>query len=196
MSFFMTVLGASSILLFMGLNHEKNLYEKFNDQNLFSTIVVDEEIKPTFTDRDLQFATQLYGIRMNWPPYELGLDSEILDRGQTIARGWDVKRDVIIGRPAFVSWGMLGATLAHEIEVHVSQPLLAIWFLDTLGIQSSNEAERMAYEYELSNAERFGLTEHESSQIFATMEYFYPEKPAEIELVENVRNVFHSFLLL
>ena len=65
---------------------------------------------------------------------------------------------------------MLGSTLAHEAEVHGRQNRIAIAVKESLGLDAVVAAEREAYEYELANARRFGLTKDEKARIAATLE--------------------------
>lgn len=105
-----------------------------------------------------------------WPLF----DGELSDRGLTVKSSWLEKSRVSIGPSAFSSWAMLGSTLAHEIEVHCQQNFPLIFLGDKLGFKGSFYAEREAYEYEIRNAARFGLSEHDKNLIAATMDYYYP----------------------
>jgi hypothetical protein len=83
---------------------------------------------------------------------------------------------------AFTSWGILGSTLAHEIEIHGNQSFLKIEFLNFLYsyIQNNSKfvssifpsfdimtyenmglgsylAEKEAYSYEINSDKRFNL---------------------------------------
>ena len=82
--------------------------------------------------------------------------------------------EVTVGPAAFESWGLLGSTLAHELEVHCQQNFTYIRLLDLLGLDGTLKAEREAYQHELSNAGRFHLGEVERENIKATMDFYYP----------------------
>jgi hypothetical protein len=101
-------------------------------------------------------------------------DPELKDRGLTVKSTWLGKTQVYIGPSAFTSWGMLGSTLAHEIEVHCRQNFPVIFMRDQLGLNGTAEAEREAYRYEIQNAARFGLSGRDTNLIAATVEYYYP----------------------
>ena len=92
-----------------------------------------------------------------------------MDRGRT---SWNLFGGLVavqIGPIAFTSWGLLGATLAHELEIHCQQNLMAISFKDALGIDAKNAAEKAAYAHELANANRFGLSPEETQRIKDTL---------------------------
>lgn len=128
---------------------------------------------PPITQASIDRALQRYLIQIpkNCPHPKLNLTLE--ERGLTSYFGRNFYK-VEIGPPAFSSWGMLGSTLAHELEIHCNQNFLKIRVLDLLGQEATKEAERQAYLYEIENAKRFGLKEKEVRSIKATMEYYYP----------------------
>lgn len=127
-------------------------------------------------------------------------DSLLSDRGLTTGGLILPQKRVTIGPAAFSSWGVLGSTLAHEIEVHVPQSFFKVVAADHLtqwsmsarksigrvfpAIQPSPKelfendgtwsAEREAYMHEIRNAKRFGLTDEELRSIWRVMDYFYP----------------------
>ncbi len=101
-------------------------------------------------------------------------DPELKDRGLTVKSSWLGRTQVFIGPSAFTSWGMLGSTLAHEVEVHCRQNFPVIFMRDQLGMDGTAEAEREAYRYEIQNAARFGLNGRDTNLIAATVEYYYP----------------------
>ncbi|NDE15432.1 hypothetical protein EBZ80_10930 [bacterium] len=101
-------------------------------------------------------------------------DPGLTDRGLTVKSSWLGKTQVYIGPSAFTSWGMLGSTLAHEVEVHCRQNFPVIFMRDQLGMNGTAEAEREAYRYEIQNAARFGLSGRDTKLIAATVEYYYP----------------------
>ena len=103
-------------------------------------------------------------------------DEELEDRGLTTLRGWGASLEVSVGPAAFSSWGLLGSTLAHELEVHCRQNFTLIRTLDLLGMKGTEAAEREAYLHELENASRFNLGEQDRLNIQATMDFYYPLK--------------------
>jgi hypothetical protein len=133
--------------------------------------------RPVIGQAAIEFAMRAFAIKMDsdsitGPFY----DSSLEDRGMTLRRGLASPAVVMIGREAFASWGLLGSTLAHEIEVHCRQNFLAIHLQNLAGFDGTGAAEREAYRYELVNAERFGLGHYDRELIRSTMTYFYPEQ--------------------
>jgi len=108
---------------------------------------------------------------------------DVFDRGQTIFGGLLWQGIVLIGPPAFSSWGMLGSTLAHEIEVHCNQNHLFYTAIDMIGLDGHRFAEEAAYGYEISNAKRFGLNPFEMSEIEATVAELLPRRSFLYSLV-------------
>ncbi len=132
-----------------------------------------------------------------WPQF----NSDLTDRGLTTGGTLDFRRSVIVGPSAFTSWGVLGSTLGHEVEIHCSQSFGAVLVLDLLSsvqdrvaqifrspvvsaalLRERNRelswgtwrAERVAYAYELESADRFGLRSDEVNSIQSVMNYYYP----------------------
>ena len=102
------------------------------------------------------------------------LNKEILDRGLTYGSGLGANKKVDVGPPAFTSWAILGSTLGHEVEVHCNQSFLFIWLSELFHMSGTVYAEREAYEYEIENSERFGLSIEEKNQIAYTKNFYYP----------------------
>ncbi len=96
-------------------------------------------------------------------------DETLKDRGLTSWSPLAGDVSVSIGKSAFASWALLGSTLAHELEVHGRQNLLAISVKENLGIAARRQAEREAYIYEIEQARRFGLSDREVANIAATL---------------------------
>jgi len=65
-------------------------------------------------------------------------------------------RSVTIGRDAFHDPGWLGSTIAHEVEEHVNEQDMKGHAYD--GPQGRRLNEIQAYDHEITNAPRFGLT--------------------------------------
>jgi hypothetical protein len=82
---------------------------------------------------------------------------------------------VVIGRDAFRSWGQLGGTLVHELEAHATQWTMMGGLVDALlpGTPGNTYLEKQAYRYEISQAERLGLTPQEIASTKFIMEYLY-----------------------
>jgi hypothetical protein len=131
--------------------------------------------RPPLTQESIDLALALYGVRVPTTAEHPVLDMKLADRGLTMRATFLEKAVVTVGPAAFASWGLLGSTLAHELEIHCQQNFLAIYFMDTVGLDGTGAAERQAYLHELANAERFGLARFDAQLIADTMDYFYPE---------------------
>jgi hypothetical protein len=142
--------------------------------------VMTDEITPSGTplinQASIDLAAKVFGIQIPKGVRGPYFDQKLEDRGLTLRRGLASDPVVLIGREAFSSWGMLGSTLAHEIEIHCRQNFLAIHLQNLAGFDGTGVAEREAYRYELLNAERFGLAQYDRELIRSTMSYFYPEQ--------------------
>jgi hypothetical protein len=77
----------------------------------------------------------------------------ILDHDGTIS--------VLIGDPAFRSAAWLGATIAHEIEVHVDRQIARRVHYLPSNEEGTLIQEVEAYDHELAGADRFGLSSDE-----------------------------------
>jgi hypothetical protein len=63
---------------------------------------------------------------------------------------------VKVGDKAFSSPGWLGSSIGHEVEIHVNeQAMKGRWYT---GPQGTALQEVQAYDYEISNAKRYGTT--------------------------------------
>ncbi|NRA64049.1 MAG: hypothetical protein HRU19_06165 [Pseudobacteriovorax sp.] len=131
--------------------------------------------KPKLSQESVDIALAMYNIEVPSNVKKPYYDPTFEDRGLTTLRGWGKKLEVSVGPAAFESWALLGSTLAHEIEVHCKQNFTAIRIQDLVGLDGTSNAEREAYSHELSNAERFGLSDKEAASIEATMNFYYPE---------------------
>lgn len=121
---------------------------------------------PNPSQQDLNLAVELFSIQ-NPNNYRIKFNKDLLDRrGEaTLSTNRGQPCTVAVGPYAFESWGILGATVAHEVEVHCNQNLLKILIMNLLGLKGTVNAEIEAYQYELDSAKRFGLTETELSEI-------------------------------
>lgn len=123
----------------------------------------------------IEIALSMYGIEVPSSAMHPRYDAELKDRGLTSRAAFAQKAEVTIGPAAFASWGLLGSTLAHELEVHCQQSFLLITVMDAIGLDGTSEAERQAYIHELRQARRFSLPVEDADLIADTMEYYYPE---------------------
>ena len=68
---------------------------------------------------------------------------------------------VEIGNGAFRSAAELGSTIGHEVEVHVNRQIVQQVFYPASDEQGTLIQEVEAYDYELANADRYGLSPDE-----------------------------------
>jgi hypothetical protein len=127
--------------------------------------VTDEAVTEVLRAFNIQLPTNVDGPQLR---------VELEDRGRTAWLPGSDRIRVSVGPKAFKSWGLLASTLAHELEVHAKQDIEFISLLNSIGLPGTAWAERRAYEHELANAERFGLSDAEVATIRATMDYYYP----------------------
>lgn len=169
--FFMTVL---SIVALMIVKHNYDA-RRYLDETLSYASVSLPKTKPDMSQESVDKALAMFNIKVPdnvKPPF---YDQKLEDRGLTTLKGWGHKLEVSVGPAAFESWGLLGSTLAHELEIHCRQNFTLIRALDLIGFNGTWDAEREAYHHELDNAERFQLTEMETFSIRSTLDFYYPE---------------------
>jgi hypothetical protein len=168
-----------------------------------SVSVVAPEAPPRLRQQSIEIAMALFSIDKASSVSGPHFDRMLEDRGLTTGGTLSSSKTVTIGPSAFTSWGVLGSTLGHEIEVHARQSFLAVVVRDRIAeVQLSARrrlgsyvsalnpsaresfendgtwrAEREAYMYELANAERFGLSPAETRSIAYVMNYYYPDPP-------------------
>lgn len=144
--------------------------------------------KPPVSQEAIAQAIELYQIRLPENVETPTLDRSLTDRGLTVRRGAWAPMTVTIGPDAFSSWSLLGSTIAHEVEVHCRQNFVAIHLMDLAGLDGTGFAEREAYDYELKNADRFGLAPYDRDLIRSTASYFYPKKSFAVSDFPSLRN--------
>ncbi len=130
---------------------------------------------PTPSQESVDLAIAMFGIEIPTSASHPEFDSNLEDRGLTTRSTFMDRAKVTIGPAAFSSWGLLGSTLAHELEVHCKQSFAAIWLLDFLRMDGVAVAEREAYQYEIAGADRFHLKASDVQLISETLDYYYPE---------------------
>jgi hypothetical protein len=138
------------------------------------------QFKPDFTMESVNYAIHKYNIQ--FPKHGLAsltLNEDMDDRGTTAGYSGGLQKSVQLGPNAFISWSILGSTLAHEIEVHARQNFLKIalqeMYLPKFVFRCTGECacEYEAYTHELENAERFSLTAEEKIGILSIRNEFY-----------------------
>ena len=150
------------------------------------------EETPNMTQENIDLAMSLFSINKNENTNYPILVPDLNFRGLTVGESFSKNREIFIGNMAFDSWGILGSTLAHEIEIHSNQSFLQIEilnYIDTLRripavlFAKSNKsktiddlkigtylAEKEAYQYEIDLKDRFNLTKKEVKSIKYTLE--------------------------
>ena len=162
-----------ALVVILAAKHDydaRKVFEKRSSQ----VIVIPPETLPEMNQKSVDIALALFNINVPAGTNHPTFDPTLQDRGLTTLRGWGNKLEVTIGPAAFESWGLLGSTLAHELEVHCQQSFTLIRALDVLGLDGTLMAEREAYLHELNNARRFHLGKAEQENIKATMDFYYP----------------------
>ena len=129
---------------------------------------------PPMTNESIQMAMDYYQINLPAGTAVPTLNTKLKIRGSTTRSLFHTLSKVEIGPEAFMSWGLLGSTIAHEIEVHCKQNLLWITAQEMVGINGSVIAEIEAYDYELEHSKRFGLRAFEVNNIRKSRDYHYP----------------------
>lgn len=72
---------------------------------------------------------------------------------------------VLIGDPAFSSVAWLGSTIAHEVEIHVNRQLFKDVYYPASDEQGQLIQEVEAYDHEIRNRDRFGLSHDELDSV-------------------------------
>ena len=139
--------------------------------------------KPELSDASIWLAVKRYNIKLPPNLKSLSLDRKLSDRGSTALR-YSLLSDlsparVTIGPAAFDSWGKLGSTIAHELEIHCLQSPGRISFIELIGGNGVNWAEEVAYLHEIKNAKRFGLSANEVADIKETLTMFHDIKDSQ-----------------
>ncbi len=149
-------------------------------------------ITPPINNESIITALAIYQIQIPENVEMPILDLSLNDRGLTSLNGWGKKLQITIGPAAFISWALLGSTLAHELEIHCQQKMIKYRAIEMLGFYnlSKSLAERPAYNHEIKFAQRFGLTNEEVKKISTVRDYFYPDYiqnslSAKMFMVEN-----------
>lgn len=183
---------------------EQHNYQEYLSRTAAVSVEMPKEA-PTVSQDSIDAAVEAFSIDV--PKTVLGphLDMTLYDRGLTTGDSFDAEKSVAIGPAAFTSWGILGSTLGHEIEVHAKQSFLKIVLLDKIsrlklsskrffskafagnhsvkdGVEKEYvedgtwKAEREAYQYEMSEAERYGLSNREVKSIEHIVNTYYPAR--------------------
>lgn len=140
-----------------------------------SVLVKPPQNPPELSQDSIDLAMVMFGIKLSPGAAYPRFERDLVDRGVTVKSNFLDHNRVGIGPAAFRSWGLLGSTLAHELEVHCEQSFLAVWFLDWMGLGGTELAERHAYLHEIKNKKRFGLKGSEVAMIAETLDFYYPD---------------------
>lgn len=104
----------------------------------------------------IDLAIELHGLDVSAAKGAITYDSDVDEDGATNADG-----TVKIGTEAFSSPGWLASSIGHEV-LHAEQARDGRWNNSKQGV-AMNEVE--AYDWEIRNADRFGLTDTEKATI-------------------------------
>jgi len=140
-----------------------------------------EEIKKLMNSTDpidrqkaIDESIKLYSIDTNGIK-SITYDPSLSDNGVASSDG-----SVRIGRAAFAAGatvGWLGSTIAHEGEIHIKeQANKGLWWGDEQGTAIQ---EVQAYDHEINNAKRFGLSDTEVSELKSERKDYYDELNSE-----------------
>jgi hypothetical protein len=146
------------------------------EQSLARVQVIAPDSRPRMNQESIDLALVMFNIHVPDNAQHPIVDPFLVDRGRTTLYGYSKQLEVAVGPNAFTSWSILGATLAHELEVHCRQSFALIRLLDSVGLLGTENAEREAYMHELAGSNRFRLTALEQESIAQTMDYFYPKQ--------------------
>ncbi|BBH52089.1 hypothetical protein JCM31447_05260 [Fluviispira sanaruensis] len=161
--------------------NEKNQY-KIMQENLIEVPVLYPSTAPEKNNQCILLAMALFSIDKNKNSMQPVYDPSLNVRGLTSGMIFSPKKNIYIGDEAFENWGLLGSTLAHEVEIHGNQSFVEIEFINFLyhyvyefkynlllhlinksDVQYKNKkigtikAEKEAYKYELKSKNRFSL---------------------------------------
>lgn len=189
------LVGIATALIFQELKNSQRLevaVSPYKDVSLPSG-------KPPVTQETINQAMGLFDIKTPTLVDAPLLDMDLKDRGLTTGEvSFGARKKVTIGPAAFVSWSILGSTLAHEIEIHGNQSFSKIVFKNRfaeiflsardfasqwLPLQKQEvknmqpgtlEAEQQAYLYEIQNSARFKLSNDEVKAIWGIVEQHFP----------------------
>jgi hypothetical protein len=144
---------------------------KLDENHLRDVRTPHSKTKPHPGDQAIKRAIKMFAISVPKGIGPITYDHRLPDRGLTVWRNGKIR--VTIGRKAFASWGILGSTLAHELEVHARQNFRLIAAAEMIGLPGKKWAERQAYDYEISSSRRFRLSQIEIQRIANTRERYY-----------------------
>jgi hypothetical protein len=136
--------------------------QDYDPRRPYSEKIFPEE-RPTPSQESIDLAMKIFHIetyKCEHPKYDPKL---AIARGVMVPSGsiFNLKQEVFIGPSAFESWGSLGSTLAHELEVHCRQNIVLFNLKEMLGLGGIREAEFEAYQHEIEQAQRFQLSKEE-----------------------------------
>ncbi len=208
--------GAGIVAVAVGAGLEQQRLGEFRRGAAQVTCLAPEGAPP-HSQESIDFAMELYSVRTKANYDGPEWDAHLEDRGLTTGSVLGDDKHVTVGAAALSSWGLLGSTLGHEIEVHVAQSFLEVTVRDELSTSwvtvrkalgslipslrpgarelfendGTWKAEREAYMYELHQGKRFGLTPRELASIHQVMNHYYPARRAEDSFLAGVHSERH-----
>ena len=190
--FFVAIFSKSSLMTFLidsSFYQTINFSQSQNNSFYFQSVSFSHDPMSTHFDQDflLKIAISAYSIKIPEHIQYVKFNKDLMDRGMIIGDWSNKNAKIYIGQPAFSSWAILGSTIAHEAEVHGSQSFLAIGLLDLIFNRGIISAETVAYNYEISNSKRFGLSKKEIAEIEHTKNHHFPN--------DNQKSFFGTMLM-
>ena len=171
--FYLGTIGKLRFRAEMEQKSQKATSDVIKKRNLYKKIYSNSFTDVRTVDRLLWASIEKYSIQVPDNVISLEFNPKLDSRGVVKFAGIGGYCEVEIGPYAFRSEGLLGSTLAHELEGHCNQNHLYIALLDSLSFfwavpLGTGLAEQEAYRIEINGRERFGLSDDENEVI----EYF------------------------
>lgn len=195
MNIFIPLFFITSLFYCIFLSFQERRKYALLQKNMADISVIYPKDVPEISNENIDLAMALFSIDIDENIEYPIFNNELPYRGLTLGNAFSKNKEVLIGKMAFESWGILGSTLAHEIEIHGKQSFLEIEILNylyslkaipeklianfipnsfklnygSLGY-GSYMAEKEAYNHELNSKKRFNLNKNEIYAIKYTLE--------------------------
>lgn len=162
----------------LGFAHRQVVEEQSFFKSMSSVSILPPDTIPSASQKSIDLALLLFGIEVPMNTTHPTYDPELTDRGLTKINPFAPNK-VTIGPSAFTSWGLLGSTLAHEIEIHCKQRMFLVRLIGMITFSDIGVAfaEQQAYYHEINSRSRFHLSREDLLLLRETVRFYYPEKP-------------------
>lgn len=145
-------------------DHRRKLLKNLSSLNLNQ---VNFLLPPRLGQESVDQAMILFNIKATkntaWPVYSEKLSEDV--RALIYKDGSFSTKIVLLSKSAFKSWGVLGSTLAHEIEVHGEQNFEWAFLKNRFFGKTLANLEIDAYNYEIYSKDRFGLSDYDIDEL-------------------------------